>query len=366
MTKHFITLLILFFSITLTQSQDLKEIESEFLLYNHTLNQYIPLTKYNNQDLNVTIRINKNHINKYLNVYTQKKFYIYSNNKLILSSLPNQSNKIDQRYFQNNQPETYLTINSSTSIENITISDNKKPNFKSTLNSNSFSDFLTIKKNNKIFQTKYLVGFISLILLLVILKTVNSDFLNRFLKIAIDSIPKEREAIKKKVLSSENIVSYLVGISLLTVLYFVFGSKLIFLFHENSQNYSVIVASVFVFILVFLIVKVFLHISLNKLYNIKNFSRYLIYNLIVILILGLVLFTPFYFLLLSPYELFKFDLNLSFISCMIFIFILWLGKEIIDYTRFFGFYKMYLITYICVSDVFPFLILLKISKEFLS
>ena len=355
-------------------------INDDFLVFNREINSYVPHLSTDNTYYNVvSFKILTGEIlNHVLSIDTKNKITVFvngkiymdfepGNNKLIdLQSIPEVKKQLNELFFsiytEGNINNVRVSLVKKVPIRNKVVNTAKADNYNSVVD-NYFSRIQILKD----FKTRYLIGVFLSLLLFIFVKAVFPEILTNAFSFNPDSdLITERGSVKLSYYQNESIILLVISSLFIGIYLFVFADeinifkKLHFLNH--SSGWRIFLAGFGIAFLLF-VLKVIINLAAAAIFGVSSFAK-ILSNEFAKTVFQVILFLyPLYFVILSPFN----SINIEYtsqviypISLLIAVFVL---KELYYFYELFNFKNFYIIAYICICDLFPTCILLKVLTQ---
>lgn len=334
------------------------DFSDDFLTYSNNL--FIPTSeKVSTSNIINFAVLPQNHLNKNnLQIYNPDFFSVFIDNKLYGCFNAGDTANISLANFNK---QFLLSIYSSHSLKNIKAiskcSQFLKSNYTPIIDQPTFYQ---VRINKKEITNRYLIGIIIVLLLLAVIK-VSTPEMNKYIYgLFVAGSFSSRGALLRK----DGVMVVVFIIILFTTMIFIFTPSLDadILFFNAINTYRMSVIIIYIVFLTF--INIFLHNIFGNLYRIPKLSRTYSIELLFILMVLIFLLIPFYCIVFTPFYV------PLILSSQIFDYSVWLIFTIMIINELYFFYgrhhirKIYIISYICICDIIPFIISYKIVKDF--
>jgi hypothetical protein len=371
-------LLVVFFciileSIVYASPQLIKNLDTETLILNENGKTYIPfLPQYHRAEV-VYLSLSAEQLNQgdiYLStentvaIFLNGKFYSYQKNKI------NCLKGKDLIKFAS-ASTIFLAIKS---IDNLPLTTFKIALYKSTNTTQSFlgqskvilrASFEEIRKKIMANKNRYVLGVIGSLLVFIFTKTFYPFLFTNLFRFDKQPI-KDRVVQRKNFVNSETLIIIFLTALLVGFYFYVFSDKVIIfrrlVFLEGFHGFAVFLLGFFATILLFLF-KITINLAAAVVFDTSSFAKILVNEFAKTVLQILVVLYPIYFLVLSPYYKNNLVEEIHFIFPVSFLVIVFIFKEIYFFYQLFNFNKNNFIAYICVCDLFPTMVLIKILTQ---
>ncbi|MFN0047719.1 MAG: DUF4271 domain-containing protein [Cytophagales bacterium] len=205
------------------------------------------------------------------------------------------------------------------------------------------------------------------ILTFIILKVLVPKIYQRIFNVQIDmSSLLNRSSSKLTYFQNESIfifmfISILVGIYMFVFLdkdTYVSGFKIL---NSTYQANLFIYGLLGTFVLFFS--KYLVYTLLSSVFGVESFSKILINEFSKTIFQALLFIYPVYFIIFSPYYQFDNNAMLKFVYPIVLVLSIFILKELYFFYHLFNSKKFYIIAYICICDLFPTCVFLKILSQ---
>lgn len=366
-----IILLSILFSLFLNLASALeltKKLDNDLLVYDKSLKSLVPLLGNLADQEVVYLKLQAEDVSNHsLNIHCPKPYSLFYNNKLISSvravdTLINIASLIPNLI----DDHIYIAIYSTQYLGGLDIS-----LYRESLGANIDLSSKQIQKSNTIVKDekkdRYLSGLILCIITFLILKTLVPNIFERVFRLKID-VPEllGRSSSKLSYFQNESFFIFLF-ISILVGIYcYVFVDNIPLVKNISTLN-QLRGAYLFFFGMFFTILlfafKYFIYKIVSYIFGVGSFAKVLINEFSKTVFQALVFVYPVYFVWQSPYHYSQTTVTLKLVYPLIFVLSIFLLKELYYFYKLFNFRKFYIIAYICICDLFPTCIFLKILTQ---
>lgn len=354
-------------------SEIVRNLNLEFLSFNQTHQTLIPITNNSLRENVIYLRIAAADIlNHKLLIKSNKDFCLFVNGKIAHSKQKGSywfeiNDFISQ---QNSKDHLILAIYAEDVVNTLKVdlyrnlaATTGKPSTFIT----SFEDLGFLQKSYES-KNKYLIGLIISLLAFIGLKILIPNIYQSIFKSQIGTANAlmSRASSKLSNFQNEGILVFCF-ISVLAAVYtyvfldqdtYVFGYKI--LDHSNQLSLVLfgLLGTFFLFLAKYLIYTLF-----SFVFGVKAFAKILINEFSKTIFQSILFIYPAYFILFSPFLHIDVDPIYKFIYPIILVLIIYLLKELYFFYQLFNSNKFYIIAYICICDLFPTCVFLKILSQ---
>ncbi len=348
-----------------------KNINHDFLIFDNESQSLLPITNGRKGTNTIFFKIFASEINNQsLFIKSSIPFFLYIDDKLI-AAFPAKDTVIGLEKFSSqylNGDHMFFSINGQNVSKNVTVDLYKNVIIeKSTI---AKSDNVELKEDfseNKQKKNKYIIGLILSLLTFVLIKVLIPNIYSRVFKFQMDvSSLMERSSSKLSYFQNESIFIF-VFVSILSGIYaYVFFENITimnyFFASPKAKGSSIFIFSVLATFLLF-VVKFGIYKIVSFVFGLTNFHKLLTNEFSKTIFQTLILVYPIYFIFQSPF--FSHDLSYSFklIYPLILVLLIFILKELYYFFGLVSFNKLYIIAYICICDLFPTCIFIKILTQ---
>jgi len=349
-----------------------RNLNQEFLIYSRTYNSLVPITEKPSNVSVVYLRVAASDIaNHKIRIKAKNDYCIYVNNNIAcckkkgvswcdIKDFTSKKFKDDHFFLSFFSPNVINSIDidlyrssiSNTQIIHTAVSDPEP--------TNSFGAMSDTKN-------KYIIGIILSLFTFILLKTLVPNIFERIFKMQIDmSLLTDRSSSKLAYFQNESIFIFLF-ISILAGIYiyvfldkdtYVSGVKILNSTHGAALFTYGLMGTFLLFLFKYIIYRL-----VSFIFGVTAFSKILINEFSKTIFQALLFIYPVYFIINSPYHMFESNAMLKFIYPLVFVLSIFVLKELYYFYRIFNFNKFYIIAYICICDLFPTCIFLKILSQ---
>jgi len=349
-----------------------RNLNQDFLIYRSEYKSLLPVTG-KSSDVNVVyLKIPASEIvNHKIYIQSKKDVYIYVNGKMARHYAKGVIWFDVKVYVAKNfdKDHIFLSIFTPNAINSLTVDlfRNSAKNLPSSNTENIESqsiDFLSTSSEKK---DKYIIGVILSLITFILLKTLVPNIYHRIFKWQVDmGSLMDRSSSKLTYFQNESIFIFLF-ISILAGIYiyvfldkdtYISGYKVFSSTHGAALFTYGLVATFLLFSFKYIIYRL-----VSYVFGVAAFSKILINEFSKTIFQAILFIYPIYFLVHSPYYQLESDSMLKFVYPIVLVLSLFVLKELYYFYKVFNFNKFYIIAYICICDLFPTCVFLKILSQ---
>jgi hypothetical protein len=349
-------LLVIFFVILFCRSQaaDYQLFIPDFLIYDEDTKSYVP-SPYFNVDGKIASFI---YTEGNLVITGREDFDVFLNQKYTQSISEGDTFKLIYSNIVNAQKPLLITIKSKISIKNLQFLSGINQGIKSELVLRA-PTFLEIRATKTSLYNRYLLGLCIILFFIVVLKFNIPEIGKYIIGIFKPGSFNSRGALLRK--------EGLLIIIFLAVLFFTM-TYVLTPYSIDKQSYSYVdnvkmLSKILFFLIGISLINIAFHFTIGGLYKISKLSRTYSIELLFLLMVITLVTLPLYLLLFTPF------VNIPTMGSQVFKYSIFFLFSLIFLNELYFFYirhrmkKIYFITYICICDLIPFLIIFKLVQD---
>lgn len=338
----------------------IKDLNHSWLVYSPSLNSYVPLTNFKQKRHTFNLRINTKDYERFLfRIETHNASDIYINQQFFLE-LPNAKDTIIPikkiREFSDAD-----TVSISVYSQNISV----KPNYAAIIREvnteiglSPFS-YTLIGRKSELYSNLLLVSLLLIVVLIAILKSIDSEKLEIYFNLVrLFSNRKVDDYLYQHAFSGTTLPylissAFIISVVLLINRYSFFPLDTFGIENGFLKLTGVVLVNAIIILLLYLVKYIYLRF-IGVFVSVRRFSERHFFEFSRVFSIG------FAIILLFSLAINSFGLSASWLNITLFLFFfLWIIRITFVGRQELGFKNMYLFSYLCASEIIPFILILK-------
>ena len=360
--RVFLLVLLLQFFNGATQASSLLgyDYADNFLIFDEDKGVYLvnPEKKLRGNIVNFLARSSEK--NNTLNIYNPEKLSIFINSKFYQNVKGKDTAKIEISKILGNKDQALVAIYSPVILNKLKVSAQKNNYILSNESKSMQPVFWQVKSEKNKMINRYIFGIAIILISLAVLK-LNIPEIGKYISNIISLGNFNSRAVFQR---KDGAIIIIFIIILFSSMIFIFTPSLKgemeFLNAQNTYRLSIIL----IYMIILSFINIFFHNLLGGLFKTSKLSRLYTIELLFIVMILIMLFIPFYMIIFTPF------LVPYILGTDVFDYVVWIFSIFLMINELYFFYgkhrirKIYIISYICICNIIPFIVSYKIVKDF--
>lgn len=338
----------------------IKDLNESWLVYNPSLNSYVPLTNLTQKRHTFNIQINTKNYERFLfRVKTSNASEIYINQQFFFETQTQQDTLIPIKEIRDFSGKDSVLI--SVYSQNIGL----KPTYAAIIRKgnteiglSAFGYKLSPKKS-ELYKNLLLISLLSILVLIAILKSIDSEKLEIYFNLVrLFSNRKVDDYLYQNAFSATTLPylissSFIISVVLLINRYSFFPLDTLGIDNGFLKLTGVVLLNALIILALYLVKYLYLRF-IGVFVSVRRFSERHFFEFSRVFSIG------FAIILLFSLAINSFNLSASWLNITLFLFfLLWIIRIAFVGRQELGFKNMYLFSYLCASEIIPFILILK-------